>query len=90
MEGGQGREITHFPMARVNLWESCVDWGGKERKDGKKERIYKNIFEREFLSLISFTAISAGQVPLPNEISVSHKNTRVHAHTHVMKLNYRE
>lgn len=82
MEGGQGREITHFPMARVNLWESCVDWGGKERKDGKKERIYKNIFEREFLSLISFTAISAGASPTTKRnFSESQKYTRARTHT---------
>ena len=38
--------------------------------------------------LISFTAISVSQSPLPNEISMSYENT--HTHTSSMKLSYTE
>lgn len=36
MEGCQGRETTHFPMARGNSYEKAV-WLGREGRTGRRK-----------------------------------------------------
>lgn len=66
VESCQGRERTHFPMARGNSYVGAV-WGGEGRTEGRKggRKESTQVFLKKKLPnlIIFFTAIFSGSAP---------------------------